>query len=315
MQKFALLALLAAAALPAQVSVTFTALSGSVAATGGPTHTIAAGTNLAPGLNLTSTGTSGSLGATTSLQIQPMVMASGGHGIAVQAASESPTGGISASTSLTCLVTIQSSTPRQVFLDLDGSGGHYQIGFGDVAMDIDNDGSVELPSLQAWYRYPLTVGPTPRTISFSLSAGVTFWSFGWGRARFDLRIVPGTCRAGQWGGPCSGPSNQLFCRESVFGGVDLTFTNTAYSNGDRHMIAVLGVQPLTPPFVLPTIGCLLFVDPLVYWYVPRPTFLGGTVHLDVPSAVLPLVGYVQGVEFVPSTSQFLSTQAQRIDCQ
>lgn len=45
MLKSAIFGFLVTAALPAQVSVTFTAVSGSVSSTGGPMRTIAAGTN------------------------------------------------------------------------------------------------------------------------------------------------------------------------------------------------------------------------------------------------------------------------------
>ncbi|MEQ1634924.1 MAG: hypothetical protein ABL997_21270 [Planctomycetota bacterium] len=317
MLKSALFALLVAAALPAQVTVTFTAVSGSVAATGGPTHTIAAGTNLANGLNLSSSATSGIYSVVTSLQVQPMTVASGGHEIRIDALSNSPNGGIYAASSLLGLVTLQSPTVTQVVLDLEGGDTSYQAGGGQVDVDIDNDGVVELRRVRGLYRIPISVGPAARTIGIRLSAGVTIWGGSRGGARFDLRVVPGTCQCTTTAPACPGANIILWYRETIQSGIEVFIPNSSTTYASyRHMIVVLGSRELLPALSLPVNACPLHVDPVAYWFVPRPgSTNGGTVHLTVPPVVLPLVGYLQGVEYQSDTGGVFTTETLRIDCQ
>lgn len=310
MLKSALFALVAAAALPAQVSVTLTAVSGSVSTTGGPTHTVAAGINLAPGLNLSSSGTGG---ANASLAIQPLVVGSSGFGIDIRANAQGSSVITNSTAQLVALVTIQSPVTTQVVLDFSGLGRGIQAGFGSLTMDIDNDGTLELSRMLSNYRIPLMVGPNPRMVAFAFSTQASFFG-GQGLAFLDLRIVPGTCQATRIAQACPGANITLWYRETIQEGIEVFIPNSSSTYAAyRHMIVVLGSRELLPPLLLP---CPLHVDPAAYWFVPRSgSTSGGTVHLTVPPVVLPLVGYLQGVEYQSDTGGVFTTETLRIDCQ
>lgn len=316
MLKCLLCALVVAAALPAQLSVTLNAISGGVATTGGPTHPLWAGAILAYGMNFSSTGRSGNSTGSATLVAQPMATGSSGVGFTISAHAQSSGGFVNATSQLVALMTIQSPITTQVVLDFTGSGRTVQGGFGSLTLDVDNDGSLELSSSIRSSRIPLIIGPTPRVVAISMFAQA-FLPDSQGISDLDMRVVPGICQGTRIAYACPGASIALWFRETIHNGIEVFIPNSSNSQAaHRHMIVVLGSRELLPPLLLPVDACPLHVDPVAYWFVPRPsTTRGGTVNLPVPPAVVPLVGYLQGVEYQSDTGRVFTTETLRIDCQ
>lgn len=156
-----------------------------------------------------------------------------------------------------------------------------------VAIDIDNDGTIDLPDVGVYPGPPVTLGTQTKRWRILMSSSVQ------GAQRTTTTVTLGVHPANdlyftQSVATCAPPDVRLHIVPSLVNrGADFGTEWTSFAAD----VLVLGFQP--QPVLIPApspFPCLLLPSPDILLVVP---FLG--VHLDLPAAVRPVTFYAQAV--------------------